>query len=445
MNPSDTPAKGRILVIEDSPTQLLVARRLLTSHGYEVITASDGVQGIQAASVELPDVVVTDVLMPGLNGYQVCRVLKDDALTRHIPIVLLTAREHPIDRFWATESGADRFVGKSQIYDELPVVLLEVLASRQAQGSAVMEGMPSRQDLSGENIKSRVSRLFEQQLVRSTIRNRLRRSVLGAPNVDAAAAELLELVGLLLDARVGVLTLPLADGDVEFVRARREDQAQLDALLGRTTSPAARQVMFAVDATPSVRGGGDRETRIILPLKLRGAQVGQLSLVLRQRPSIDGEEVLAVIEADTPTMFHNLLYADQLGWMERQFETLLAQTEEFLDALSCALVAVDGGGHVVRWNRAAEELFGLPAGEVLGRPFAECGIQWSEGDAIARLAEAGREKGEQTLALAVRDAEGRERTLGCSVRGVPGSVTGVAGFVLLGSDVGVPAVSVSME
>ena len=109
------------LIIEDDPQQRKLFDRMLTALGWRITTAPDGEAGLTAARSHLPDIIVLDVMMPRLNGYQVCRQLKADDATRAIPIVIVTSKDQPADEFWAREVGANAFVSK-------PVDVLELAA-----------------------------------------------------------------------------------------------------------------------------------------------------------------------------------------------------------------------------------------------------------------------------------------------------------------------------
>src|SRR5579862_8020723 len=98
-----------ILIVDDSPTQLASLRVFLTKANYQVVTATNGLEGITKAYQEHPALIIADVVMPELNGYLMCRLLKDDVVTNRIPIILLTSLEHQQDRFWGLRAGADRY------------------------------------------------------------------------------------------------------------------------------------------------------------------------------------------------------------------------------------------------------------------------------------------------------------------------------------------------
>ena len=96
----------KVLVVEDSPTELHVLSDMLAGQGYEVLTAVDGEHGIAAARTGQPDLILMDVVMPGMNGFQATRQLARDAATRDIPVIMCTAKDQPSDRVWGLRQGA---------------------------------------------------------------------------------------------------------------------------------------------------------------------------------------------------------------------------------------------------------------------------------------------------------------------------------------------------
>ncbi len=115
-----------ILVVDDDPDQRKFLERVLTGAGYRVLTAADGEAGIAAAAAVRPALVVLDVMMPRMNGYQTCRALRLDPNTATLPIVMLTSKDQPADQFWAEEVGADVFLHKPV---DIPL-LLDTIAER---------------------------------------------------------------------------------------------------------------------------------------------------------------------------------------------------------------------------------------------------------------------------------------------------------------------------
>ena len=104
--------KPRILVVDDEPDLLTVLKIGLETEGYDVLTASDGEQGLALARQFMPDVLVLDLMLPRMDGYKVCRALKFDERYKRIPIFILSARSGETDRRLALELGADEFHSK---------------------------------------------------------------------------------------------------------------------------------------------------------------------------------------------------------------------------------------------------------------------------------------------------------------------------------------------
>jgi DNA-binding response OmpR family regulator len=107
-----TDSRGRILVVDDDPRNVKLLNDLLAFKGYEVITAASGVAALEQVATGRPDLVLLDVLMPGMSGYEVCRALRADSATQMLPVVMVTALDHNEERTRGLEAGADEFLTK---------------------------------------------------------------------------------------------------------------------------------------------------------------------------------------------------------------------------------------------------------------------------------------------------------------------------------------------
>ena len=96
----------RILVVDDSPTELYHFTQVLQANGYEVMTAGNGEEAIEMAASQLPDLVLMDVIMPGINGFQATRKITRDERTKHIPIIICTTKAQETDKVWGMRQGA---------------------------------------------------------------------------------------------------------------------------------------------------------------------------------------------------------------------------------------------------------------------------------------------------------------------------------------------------
>jgi len=101
-----------ILVADDDPECLQRARAVLESEGFRVMTARDGDEALAKLRATPPDLVLLDIIMPHRNGYQVCRAMRADPALRALPVLFVSVKSQPSDRFWAQRVGADGFVAK---------------------------------------------------------------------------------------------------------------------------------------------------------------------------------------------------------------------------------------------------------------------------------------------------------------------------------------------
>ncbi|HST27279.1 MAG TPA: twitching motility response regulator PilH [Rudaea sp.] len=118
---------ARILIVDDSPSQLVGLKRIVEKLGHQVVTAEDGSAGVEAAKREVPDLILMDVVMPNLNGFQATRTISKDAKTSHIPIVLVTTKDQETDRVWGIRQGAKAYVTKPVNEGELVDMINKLL------------------------------------------------------------------------------------------------------------------------------------------------------------------------------------------------------------------------------------------------------------------------------------------------------------------------------
>lgn len=122
---------ARILIVDDSPSQQLGIKRIVEKLGHQTLTAEDGAAGVEVAKAELPDLVLMDVVMPNLNGFQATRTLAREATTKHIPVILVTTKDQDTDRMWGMRQGAKAYITKPFSEDELSEVLERVFSSKE--------------------------------------------------------------------------------------------------------------------------------------------------------------------------------------------------------------------------------------------------------------------------------------------------------------------------
>ncbi len=112
---------NKILVVDDSPTERFALTDFLSKQGFQVVTADNGEEAVTKSKSELPDLILMDVVMPGINGYQATRTISRDEATRSIPIIMCTSKGLETDKIWGMRQGAYDYMVK-------PVNLPELLA-----------------------------------------------------------------------------------------------------------------------------------------------------------------------------------------------------------------------------------------------------------------------------------------------------------------------------
>jgi len=209
--------KSRILVVDDEPDLVELVRHNLAREHYEVVTAADGETGLAEARRRLPDLVVLDLMLPGIDGLEVCRRLRADTRTAHIPIVMLTAKGEEADAVIGLAQGADDYVRKPFGVKELVARIATRLRAAELRnagegnkvvrfGELVIDSVKHEVLLSGDPVKLTVTefkllRHLVQNRGRAFTRNELLNAVLGQEayvidrNVDVHVATLRKKLG----------------------------------------------------------------------------------------------------------------------------------------------------------------------------------------------------------------------------------------------------------
>jgi two-component system phosphate regulon response regulator PhoB len=209
--------KARILLVDDEPDLVELVRHHLVREHYDVVSAADGEAGLAEARRKLPDLVILDLMLPGIDGLEVCRRLRADSRTQHIPIVMLTAKGEEADAVIGLAQGADDYVRKPFGMKELIARVATRLRAAEVRnagdnqrvlrfGDLVIDSVKHEVTLAGESVKLTVTefkllRHLVQNKGRAFTRNELLNAVLGQEvviidrNVDVHIATLRKKLG----------------------------------------------------------------------------------------------------------------------------------------------------------------------------------------------------------------------------------------------------------
>lgn len=117
---------AKVLIVDDSPTETYKLTSMLEKNGHTVITAENGEEGVAKAKAELPQLVLMDIVMPGLNGFQATRQLSKAPETANIPVIIVTTKDQETDRVWGMRQGAKAYLTKPIEEKELLATIAQV-------------------------------------------------------------------------------------------------------------------------------------------------------------------------------------------------------------------------------------------------------------------------------------------------------------------------------
>lgn len=252
-----------VLVADDSPLVRRMLEKMLESAGLGVVTAEDGLEALDKASAEDVALVILDVAMPRMNGYQACRLLKSEPTTRDLPVVILTTKDQAGDRYWGAETGADYYITKDAEPQRIVELVKNVLAERAPRARPVGGGGRTSVD-----ILSRVNQLLDRKLYEATLLSDLGRLARNTVQFDETFAAVMAVV-----ARATEFTL----GGMAFVEG---DDVDLVFTLRRPAAEAAVESVssLVVQAVVQARGSavGRVQSRLVAGEPLAGPAKSEL-------------------------------------------------------------------------------------------------------------------------------------------------------------------------
>jgi CheY-like chemotaxis protein len=222
----------RILVADDSAVLRKAVRRLLEQADFEVVEAEDGVDAITRFYEQRPNLVLLDVTMPRLTGYVVCRLIKEDPVMGHIPVLILTGRDSAEDRYWADRSGADGFITKDALGDGLVQIVQQTLAT-----SALTELSRAAVDIPalGEtDVLTRVCEMLDRKLFEATVVNEIIEIGARSLRFEETIAAIIEQLGRLVSFDVAGIAL-VSVGRLYATARDRVGNAELDEVISLAT------------------------------------------------------------------------------------------------------------------------------------------------------------------------------------------------------------------
>ena len=293
----------KILLIDDSKTQLKTLKIMFNRAGFDVETACDGIEGYQKIFETAPDVIVSDIMMPNLNGYQFCRLIKDNPITKDIPIILLTVLEQKIDKFWSKKSGADVFLLKSAEIENI-VATIEDLIKKKPISEEHKEKIKT-QSYSTGLIQAELNQILDNSLMRSSLLNEFRLLAMHLENNSAIAKNLFDLLSSVLNFDLSLLILNtpglsekevFASGclNLEDSYIKKAVEKSITGIFGPNTSYTLKTVY---ENWCGIEKLDDKifQNSYIHPIKYENETIGAICFFGRQDKDIENQKLFYVV------------------------------------------------------------------------------------------------------------------------------------------------------
>ncbi len=334
---------GKVLVADDSGTMRRLLANLLMSAGYEVVQAEDGLEAIRQVYETGPDLIISDVMMPGMNGYQVCRLTKDDALTHDIPVIMLTAKDQKLDQFWGLKTGADVFMTKPFEPQELIEQVQKLIKDhRRTAKSIPLSRLQERKPKNDAEVVSRLNALLDKKLHETTIIAEIADLGASIEDFNEIIISMMRTVAKLVDFQVGALVVFEEDCPVVYfylgqASSRKMMQDFYQRLLdefqrlfpdqGEYVQLDSNLLGEPVTETPAGADGyGTRvESFVSVPMRSRGTATGILALASPDRGLFveSHHEVLTIIAREAALVIENaMLYSKVKSFGESRAQRL---------------------------------------------------------------------------------------------------------------------------
>ncbi|HSM57793.1 MAG TPA: response regulator [Candidatus Sulfomarinibacteraceae bacterium] len=342
-----------ILIVDDSEENRLLLSSQLGMEGYQILLAEDGPQGLEVARAEQPDLILLDVMMPEINGFEVCRQLKDGEATQTIPIIMVTALREVQYRIKGIEAGADEFLSRPHHREELLVRVKALIQLKRTR-----EGL--------EQERNRLQLLYE-----------ISRAISMQIDLEPMMANIIAQTRAAVGATNGSIVLLDENGRVTHrIRVHAGQSPQFtDRLSSEVMSHGlagwlARHNRGVViknaeeDERWLNRPGDEGSTGAVIgvPLSRADRVVGVLFLMHPQLGYFT-EEHLALLEtigAQITASIENAFLFNEISEERRKLSAILAQSTD-------AIITTDEAWNITLLNQAAEQLFELNGDDVVGK------------------------------------------------------------------------------
>ncbi len=282
-----------ILIVEDSRTWLQAIEMSLNKEDFRVITAKDALEGYHKVITESPDLIISDINLPELNGYQFCRLIKNESTTSYIPVILLTSLGQKQDRFWGLKAGADRYILKDTSMDTL-IKEVKTLIDEKIGKIKRKQPQSAGGDMKDATIMSRVNYLFDKLLFESTIMGEIKNLATLVNDRTMLLNEFFKIMTALLDYKASGLLIISEDNTVLYLDLK-------DGMLSDENIKAVKDAYSNDIKIEIISGMEYNDKKMNMPyyigssLKIQNERVGDIFIFNDREYDINNRNTLSLV------------------------------------------------------------------------------------------------------------------------------------------------------
>ncbi len=362
----------RILVVDDSPFILELVKDILIKEGYEVDRAMNGHEAMLAIGEDLPDLVLLDIIMPEMSGYQVCRLIRSDERLKALPVVMMTAKDTQKDRFWGLEVGADAYITKPIEEQSLLETISSLLKEKREPIKPV-----SPEELTSETLKGRVDDILERKLLELTIINETGKLFTYLDRPDALLQNVLMLICQVVDFDLGAIFVALPDANEKLVAIRYRNQplkvskksvikngSEMLAVERGVETSAIGALEIRLIEDSELTGVGPRKTassEITVTLRSSSGVLGSIALFSSRREFFiaDDRVLVEMIASQLSVLLDNVQLLQERDRQLAVLELEKNRVEAILRNMGEGVLVTDWSYRIIHSNPLANQLLGV--------------------------------------------------------------------------------------
>jgi len=304
-----------VLIADDNRLVAQVTGAIMEQAGFRVEFARDGIEAATKAYSRLPDLLILDIEMPKIKGYQVCRLLKEDPMTFWIPIIMLTGREHQSDMFWGLKTGADAYITKGFKPEQLVEKAEELLARSEAHREAKALARKRKREVTEEYVIAKITDLLDRKLFETTILNDIASLSGSLKNLEETVVSVFRILANIFSFQVGILLL-LGEREAYVYRNRPVGEAAVEEAVKRTLEVATGYAWdrgedgvrtVVLNPGPQEEEAGAGEAFFHLPLTAQKRVYGILAVTGHPTPAFrrDVPSILSLVSNELAMILDN--------------------------------------------------------------------------------------------------------------------------------------------